>query len=100
MFAPATHHIVPLAQLLQQHWDIRGVILQVGIHEHDDITQRVLDAGGHGSGLPEITAEGDHPHLARVLDSHLFQQCQAAICTAIINQYHFPGDRQPLQRLL
>ena len=44
-FAPATDNVVALGNLLQKHWDIRGIVLQVPIHGDDVFTTSMIEAG-------------------------------------------------------
>src|SRR5262249_7118047 len=45
LFAPAAYDVVPLLQLVQQALDVGWVVLQITVHEDQDLPLTVFDAG-------------------------------------------------------
>src|SRR5262245_43483312 len=78
--------------------DVRGIVLQVAVHRHDDVALRKIDSGHHRRGLPEVAAQA-HDLEALVLIRDLLQQRAAAVGAAVVDQDDFEILRQPRQLL-
>ena len=63
---PAVDDVEPLAPLRDHLEDDLGRVLEVGVHHDDGLAARVVDAGGDGRLVPEVSGEGQDP-VARVL---------------------------------
>ena len=104
--APADRDVVAFLDQGQQHGNVGGIVLQVAVHGHDDLAAGVLDAGGHGGGLPVIAAEADDANAAVLFDELLGQKA-GVVLAAIIHQYDLValhlafegGGNGPVQRL-
>ena len=70
--APAADHVVPGVDVFEHHGDIGGVVLQISIHQDNDIADRMINTGGNGGGLTKVTAQDDCPEMVRVFGGKLF----------------------------
>src|SRR6266487_2047461 len=92
---PTAYHVKSLVYLGNEAWYINGVVLQVGVHEHEDISARVGYAGSESGSLPEIAPELDY-HRVGIRCSNLAQAREAGVAAAIVNVHHLIRGAQPL----
>ena len=71
--APSADNVVAFFELGQETGDLVGVVLQVSIHCQNEVTLRMVEAGGKGRGLSEVAAQFDDQHAA-VHSSDLFEE--------------------------
>src|SRR5262245_30726974 len=60
LFAPAAYDVVPLLQLVQQALDVDRVVLQITVHEDQDLALTVLNAGLQSCRLAEVAPEANN----------------------------------------
>ncbi len=58
------HHVVALADVVEDMRDVLGWVLEIGIQGHDDLPPGVIHAGEHGGVLAIVPVELDraYPH--------------------------------------
>ena len=86
LFSPAADNVVALFQLFEEIWNLARVMLQIAIHREDEVSLRVVEAGGEGRGLSEIAAQLDDEDAA-VYGSDLFQQFVTAIGRSVVDEH-------------
>src|SRR5262245_59412419 len=64
LLTPTADDVVALADLLDKHRDIGGIVLQVAIHGDDVLPARVIKSRGQSGSLPEVAAQFHHCHAA------------------------------------
>src|SRR5579863_835298 len=60
IFAPAADNVVTGRNLLQENWNIGGIMLQIAVHGDDVFPARVIKTRSQPRGLAEISPELDH----------------------------------------
>ena len=63
VLAPAADDVVALVELLEQARDVVRIVLQVAVHEDEDLAAAVVDPRLHRGRLPEVAAEAHHAHV-------------------------------------
>ena len=92
VFSPAVDQIVSLFQLVQHHWDVARVVLQIAVDGDDEVAGRVLNARKHRRGL-SIVAAKQHKFYSPVLLSKLFKLVGRPIPAPVIDQNKVEGAR-------
>ncbi len=85
LFAPAADDVVSLAQLLQEHGNVVGIVLQVAIHGDDVLTFGVIEAGRKRRGLPEVAAQFYH-YDAPIDRGDLLQHPEGIVVAAVVHE--------------
>src|SRR4029450_4737424 len=85
LLAPAGYDVIALADLLEDHGDVGGVVLQVAIHSDDVLASCVVKSCGESGGLPEVAAQFHHRHTA-VDGSDFAQQGEGAIDRSVVDK--------------
>ena len=70
---PPRDHIIALLELLEQHGDIRRIILEISINQDDHISCGIVDSGGDCSGLAEISTKFDRTSMLWIGFYQVFQ---------------------------
>ena len=83
--APPADHIKALVEFLDEHGDIRWVVLQIRIQGHDDLALGVLESCTQGCGLAEVFSEADDLDVGIVLMEAL-QRDKALVCATVIHE--------------
>lgn len=60
---PSADDIVPLIEFGEHPGDVYRVVLQVGVHQDDDLACGMVNPGGDRGGLAEIAAQNDGAHV-------------------------------------
>jgi len=90
MFAPAADDVVTLFKLGEEVGDLVGIVLEIAVHGEDEVALGVVEAGGEGGGLAEVSAELDDENAA-VDGGDLFKQAVGAVSGSIIDEDQFEG---------
>ena len=90
MLAPAADDVVALFEFGEEVGDLLGIVLEITIHGEDEVSLRVIEAGGESRGLTEVAAELDDENAA-VDCGDLFKQAVGAIAGSIVDEDQFEG---------
>ena len=93
LLPPTRHHIPTLIELVQEAWNICGIVLQVGIKGHDHLVRCRIDAGLHRRGLSGVPPEGNHPNPSSGV-SDLTKDFERPIGRTVVDKDHFNIKRQ------
>ena len=85
LLAPAADDVVSLAQLLQEHGNVVGIVLQVAIHGDDVFAFSMIETGRQRGGLPEVAAQFDH-YDAPVHRGNLLQHPEGIVVAAVVHE--------------
>ena len=85
LLAPAADDVVALAQLLQEHRNVVGIVLQIAVHGDDVFAFGVIEARGQRGGLAEVAAQLDHHHAA-VDRGNLLQHPEGVVAAAVVDE--------------
>ena len=88
--APAGDDVVALFELGEELGDLVWVVLEVAVHGEDELTPGVVEAGGEGGGLAEVTTELDNED-ARIDGGDLFEQAVGAVAGAVVDKDELEG---------
>jgi hypothetical protein len=95
---PAAYHVVAFVQPVQQHADVGGIVLQIGIQQRDGPAARIVDARRNRRRLPEVAPQVDVNHRAGMRLRQLFQPGSAAVAAAVVNVDDLVWNVQCAQR--
>src|SRR5262249_14797964 len=96
VLAPAAYNVVPLLQLVQQVLDVDGVVLQIAVHEDQDLPLTVLDSGLQSCCLAEVAPEANNAD-ARIAIHDLLKQRARSIVAAVVHIDDFVRTSYTLQ---
>ena len=82
--SPSRHYVVALLELVDQHRDIGGIVLEICIKRDDDFSCGVIDACRDCRGLSKIAAKLNHPRMLWLCLSHLCKLRRTAIRRAVV----------------
>jgi hypothetical protein len=88
--APAAHEVVSLVQLGQQLGHVRGIVLEVAVHEHDDVAAGLLQPRGHRRGLARVGPQA-HQREAGEPGKLTLDQRRRPVAAAVVDQDHLGG---------
>ena len=88
-------HVVPLFHLGDQHGNLFGGVLQVGVEGDDDLSAALLEGGKNRHVLAEIAVELDHPHF-RESSCHALEDAERAVAAAIVGENDLEAFADPL----
>src|SRR5215472_5936010 len=57
ILAPTTDDVIPGRDLLKEHRDVVGIVLQIAIHGDDVLAARMVESSRESRGLPKVPAE-------------------------------------------
>ena len=82
--APPRHHIVRVAESLEQPWNVAGIVLEVGVERDENRMARMGEPRREGGRLAEVLAQPDQAHV-RVLSRKPSQHVPRAIAGAVVH---------------
>ena len=94
----------PFLKRRDQHRDVLGLILEIRVHQDQDIALRVIESGSDSRVLPEVSREADdlEPRISGCLS---LEQRQRAVAAAVVNDdglvvKSVKGRSEPLDELI
>ena len=84
-----------LFECLDEQRDVLGLVLEIGVHQDQDVAARVVERGGDGRVLAEVSREADDPQ-SRVGRGLCLQPRQRTVATAIVHDHRLVV--KPLER--
>ena len=76
--------------MLNQFWNIFGVILQIAVHGHNHITSGRINASLHCGRLLEIAQQANKPNMRSNIFCGRIQLRPCGITATVINHNQFP----------
>ncbi len=90
--------VVALVHRRQQLADFLRRILQIGVQRHHPLAPAILEAGHDRHVLAVIGVEQDDPRDVGPGQELVFQQRRRAVAAAVVDEQHFVGYPQCVQR--
>lgn len=94
---PAVDNVVSVVDLREEVRDLCWIILQVGIHHHDDVATDRVHAGGEGCCFSEVSTEANAED-ARVFICQLRNNGPGFVSRSVVNENDFDVDGVGLAR--
>ena len=85
ILAPPAHDVVSRGNLLQEHRNVAGIMLQIAIHGDDVLAPCMIEPRRQSRGLPEVAPQLDHRDPA-VHRRDFPQHSERVIARAIVDQ--------------
>ena len=94
VFAPAGNYVVTFIEFRQQPFDVRRIVLQIGVHRYQNVATRRVNSRGHRRRLAVVAAKSDDAHPS-ILRRELLQQFETAIRAAVVDIDHLEAVTEP-----
>ena len=98
ILTPAANQIIAFIQFRQHNWYIGRIVLHIGIHQDNDITIGMVDAGCNCGRLPIVAPKYDNLNMAGIFLGKLLQDNQTPIRAAIVHESDLPVVLDRIQR--
>ena len=91
----ARDQVEPAVERVEERRDPRGVVLPVGVHEHDDVAPQVGEGGGQRVALADVAPQPDPPDV-RVAGDEVCDDLPGVVGAPVVDDDDLV--RQPLLR--
>ena len=90
----ARNDAIALFQLLEERWDVSGIVLIVAVDRHQHMTSSFRNSRQQRPILADVRSEVDEMK-ARITELDVFHPIQRAICADIVNEENLVGLSEP-----
>ena len=100
IFTPTANQIIAFIQFRQHNRYISRIVLQVGVHQDNDISIGMINAGCNCGCLSIVAPKYDNLYMAGIFLSKFLQDDQTTIRAAIIHEGDLPVVLNRIHRFM